>query len=105
MKTRCYNPRYRQFKDYGGRGIIVCERWKASFENFLSDMGEKPSLKHSLDRIDNNGNYEPCNCRWATSSQQNYNKRNMSRKGSRVIVFGIRLTADNDNGAHQNNQA
>ena len=75
MKDRCYNPNYNQFKDYGGRGIIVCDRWKDSFENFFSDMGPKPSNKHSIDRIDNDGNYELGNCKWSTAREQVRNRR------------------------------
>lgn len=75
MKTRCYNSKRKQYSDYGGRGIVVCKRWKNSFDNFLKDMGLKPSLLHSLDRYPNtNGNYEPGNCRWATAKQQANNK-------------------------------
>lgn len=76
MKTRCYNPRIAGYKDYGGRGIIVCERWKYSFENFLADMGERTSKELSIERINNDGNYEPGNCRWATRLHQNRNSRN-----------------------------
>lgn len=79
MKTRCYYKNSSQYKDYGGRGIIVCDRWVNSFINFLIDMGKKPSLKHSLDRIDNSRGYFPDNCRWATASEQNFNRRPMSR--------------------------
>jgi hypothetical protein len=79
MKRRCHNINYSQYFYYGGRGITVCDRWINSFENFIADMGEKPSSLHSLDRIDNNGNYEPSNCRWATSSEQRINQR--CRKG------------------------
>lgn len=76
MKARCYNPKLIAYKNYGGRGIIVCERWRNSYKNFLEDMGTKPTPKHSLDRHPNkNGNYEPGNCRWATSTQQNRNSR------------------------------
>lgn len=74
MIARCYNPNLPTYIHYGGRGIRVCERWY-SFAEFLSDMGQRPSEKHSLDRIDNNGDYEPGNCRWATRKQQNRNKR------------------------------
>lgn len=74
MKARCVNPNHQSFKDYGGRGIKVCDEW-LKFENFLSDMGERPSKTHSLDRINNNGNYEANNCRWATRRQQCTNTR------------------------------
>jgi hypothetical protein len=75
MKTRCMNPNNSAFMDYGGRGIKVCDRWLA-FENFLEDMGRAPSRAHSLDRVDNNGNYCKENCRWVTRSEQARNKRN-----------------------------
>lgn len=75
MKRRCYDKRRRSYRHYGGRGIIVCERWH-SFENFIADMGAKPTSDHSLDRKDTNGNYEPDNCRWATEQEQGRNKRN-----------------------------
>ena len=74
MRQRCERKTHPQFSSYGGRGIKVCERWQ-TFENFLADMGEPPAGL-SLDRIDNNGNYEPDNCRWATKLQQMSNRRN-----------------------------
>lgn len=75
MKKRCYNQNDPRYKDWGGRGVIVCDKWRNSFESFLSDMGSRPSNKHSVDRIDVNGNYEPENCRWATSDIQATNTR------------------------------
>ena len=74
MHERCTNPRHKSFKGYGGRGITVCERWQ-SFDHFLSDMGLKPTSRHSLDRIDNDGGYRPDNCRWATPIEQAKNQR------------------------------
>jgi len=75
MIRRCREENCEQWKNYGGRGIKVCDRW-FSFENFLADMGKRPSRIHSLDRRDVDGNYEPSNCRWATPSQQCNNRRN-----------------------------
>ncbi len=75
MLTRCYRQKGEHWRWYGERGIKVCDRWRRSFENFLADVGHKPSPKHSLDRIDNDGNYEPGNVRWATPKQQANNRR------------------------------
>ncbi len=82
MKRRCYNQTTTRYKDYGGRGIKICERWVNSFENFLSDMGKRPSSLHSLDRIDNNGDYSPQNCKWSTAKEQISNRRS-----SVMLVF------------------
>lgn len=76
LKQRCYNPNELHYADYGGRGILICDRWLNSFENFIEDMGNKPSPTHSIDRIDNDGNYEPSNCKWSTKAEQGRNKRN-----------------------------
>lgn len=75
MKRRCYNPKYREYYLYGGRGIVICERWRTSFVNFLADMGPKPFPEATIDRVDYNGNYEKSNCRWATKLEQGQNTR------------------------------
>lgn len=74
MKARCLNRTNTGYKDYGGRGILICQRWLDSFENFLEDMGERPDGL-SLERLDVNGNYEPSNCKWATDKEQKRNQR------------------------------
>jgi hypothetical protein len=86
MKLRCLNKRFPSYARYGARGISICERWlgERGFENFFADMGPRPSPGHSIDRIDNSGNYEPGNCRWATPAQQIRN----SRKARQITYRG-----------------
>lgn len=74
MKARCNNINHSTYKHYGLRGIKVCDRWTKSFDNFLLDMGEKPNINSTLDRINNNGNYEPDNCRWISTQEQQKNR-------------------------------
>ncbi len=74
MRGRCNRPKHKNYGDYGGRGIRVCERWR-KFENFLADMGERPTAKHTLERVNNDGNYEPTNCCWALRTTQSRNRR------------------------------
>jgi len=91
IKRRCYSENHIKYKNYGARGIKVCQEWKDSFESFLNDMGAKPTSKHSIDRIDVNGNYEPGNCRWATISEQANNKTT-----TRLIEFeGVKYSMRN----------
>lgn len=78
MKQRCLNPKHNQYHNYGGRGIKIAPRW-LDFANFLADMGERPSKGHSIDRKNNNGNYNKTNCRWATWEQQAGNRRRQQR--------------------------
>lgn len=86
MIDRCYNKKNRMYRNYGGRGIRVCDAWRDSVETFLKDVGPKPSPEHSIDRYPNNdGNYEPSNIRWATRSEQQYNRR--PKKITRFVTF------------------
>jgi hypothetical protein len=88
MRSRCERPTNNRYYTHGGRGVKVCERW-LKFENFLADMGKKPSPKHSVDRIDNDGHYEPSNCRWASPKEQSSN----TRRNVFISHNGIILTA------------
>ncbi len=89
MKARCSNPNDREFKNYGARGIAVCEQWRTSFETFLADMGRRPGPGFSIDRIDNNHGYEPGNCWWATTKQQarNYRRNHLLTWRSRTMTM------------------
>lgn len=89
MRKRCTNPKDKNFARYGGRGIAVCEKWNRSFAEFAADMGPRPSPQHSLDRKDNDGNYEPSNCRWATQKEQTRN----TVRSRRISVGGQTKTA------------
>ncbi|QVW08761.1 AP2 domain-containing protein [Phage CBW1004C-Prop1] len=84
MQTRCLNPNSTSYPNYGGRGIGICQRWM-KFQNFFQDMGPRPSMNHSIDRIDPDGDYSPDNCRWATHKEQSRNKRNTIR----VTINGV----------------
>lgn len=87
MKQRCTNPKSPDYHKYGGRGIKICDRWLHNFDNFIEDMGERPKGR-TLDRIDNNKNYEKSNCRWATSDEQLSNRRNTIK----IEYYGCLLT-------------
>ena len=86
MIQRCYNPNNNAFDRYGGRGVTVCNEWRDNFMAFFNHVGPRPSSKYSIDRVDNDGNYEPNNVRWATRKQQADNKRN-----NHLIMFNGRL--------------
>ena len=89
MIARCCNEKNKRYPLYGGRGINVCDRWRASFSDFLADMGQRPSPKHSLDRINNDGDYEPGNCRWADQKTQCRNRRNNVRHTAHGLTMTL----------------
>lgn len=84
MIKRCYDKKCKGYSDYGGRGIKVCARWRKSFLNFIKDIGERPSIKYTIDRVDNDGNYCVSNFRWATRSTQNKNRRKF-KKHAKIV--------------------
>lgn len=88
MIARCIDDGRANFRHYGGRGIGVCDRWLHSFPAFLADMGSRPSPAHSINRINNDGNYEPGNCRWATKAEQLFNRRNTKAPRVRYVAPG-----------------
>lgn len=94
MRGRCYDLNDQRYRDYGGRGITVCDRWRYSVIAFVADMGHPPTPKHSLDRINNDGNYEPSNCRWATFAQQAQNTRHT--KANLLLVRAIRILREHE---------
>jgi hypothetical protein len=89
LRERCYCVTDAKYNHYGGRGIKVCDRWRYSFENFLADMGRKPTKNHSIDRIDNDGDYCPENCRWATKTEQVRNRRVTLRVNYTGFVYPL----------------
>jgi hypothetical protein len=96
MKRRCHNPKYKPYKNYGARGIIVCDRWRESFANFIADMGRRPD-GYSIERKNNDGNYEPGNCVWMPRRLQNRNQRrtrmtpDKAAEIRRLLDAGVRI--------------
>ena len=88
MINRCYSKTHKKYKDYGGRGIRVCDRWLKKFDRFYADMGDPPGPGYSIDRINVDGNYEPRNCRWATHKQQANNRRNSKNRIRKALGLG-----------------
>lgn len=98
MIERCNNPNHDSYERYGGRGIRVCDRWMNSFAAFYEDMGPRPSEKHQVDREDNNGNYEPCNCHWTTIKQNSFNRSTSKRWYIKGAMFMSSTEAANAHG-------
>lgn len=94
MLQRCNNPKVRGYQYYGHRGIRVCDRWRESYIDFIGDMGKRPTPEHTLDRINNDGNYEPSNCRWATRKEQNLNTSRVHTLTHKGITKSITLWAE-----------
>lgn len=91
-RQRCFNPNDDSFADYGGRGITMCDRWRESFDAFLADMGPRPSSDHTIERINNDSDYEPGNCRWATAKEQARNTRRsfyVEYRGVRRLLLDV----------------
>ena len=96
MRQRCYNSNHPQYKDYGGRGIFVCEEWKESFINFYNDMGDRPK-GYSIERINNDEGYNPTNCEWVTRVKQQSNRRNVRRVSINNREYTLRELSDEYN--------
>lgn len=94
MIGRCTKPKVNRYRDYGGRGISVCQRWR-TFINFYTDLGPRPSMRYTLDRQDMNGNYEPGNVRWATAAEQMQNQRRTKLTPEKVLAIRAVATPDN----------
>ena len=95
MIGRCHRPKTFRYRDYGGRGIIVCDRWRRSFSDFYADIGPRPTKQHTIDRLNVDGNYEPGNVRWATAAEQNQNQRRTKLNPEKVLAIRAVATPHN----------